>query len=342
MSPQESLENATRRLWRMRSMWALALVLVAAGAGIDALASVVHSVSWLQAPGAAVIGAGLAVLVSKSASQEAVREQYHKDANLRRKDEYYVPLHTDLKSIADRLADAKGGRQPFPQHVGLKEETYQGPVGLAPPSTLGGGTLWRWVAFRSDSRIDNFSQEARDLLDAAVALAEEYNAAIDAVLPPAQQALATNLTAAIEKTRRLRDFELWRRNPNYMTLSEGEREHWFTKFAGPESPEELGTEWATYWLVQLGVAGWLFGGRPDMAATGIYRNYSMSARPYPPLEWIRPVFDATYRDLESQDTYRDFTRAGNSLFEAVARVEQHLAAGLRSIRDRYEGGEPLV
>jgi hypothetical protein len=127
-----------------------------------------------------------------------------------------------------------------------------------------------------------------------------------------------------------------------MTLPEGEREHWFTKFAVTESSVELGTQWATYWLAYPDIGGWLLGGHPGEATMAIHRTYSMTARPYPSLEWIRPVFDATYRDLERQDVYADATRAGNALFEAVTRVEQFLAAGLRAIRDRYEGGEPLV
>lgn len=123
---------------RLRAPWTVAvvLVLVCSGSSVDAVASAVRAAHWLQAPGAALIGAGLAVLVSNFASQEAIREQYHKDANLRRRDEFYVPLHTDLKGIVDRLNDARSGRDGLVQVIGVTAEASED---FASVSTLRAG-----------------------------------------------------------------------------------------------------------------------------------------------------------------------------------------------------------
>jgi hypothetical protein len=334
---------------RFANLWMLATGLLIAGAGADTIAATAKTAAWLQSPGTAVIGAGLAVLVSSLTGQRAVSEQYHKEANLQRKRDYYAPLHTDVKSALDRFLEVRSGRAGYPRQVGLLLDPADGIPGLTARTPPDGGTLGRWAAFRSDSRIDNFNARGRELLDEVFDKARVYNVAAGAVQPSLEQILEVHMTQAIAETKRLRDYQLWKRNPVYMPLpANGPREHWFSLLETAESDEDLGHTWTLWWLSHGAtghhsvVAGWLLAGRPEIAGASLHHIQSQSTTVSQPLQWITRVLDASWNDLRLQQPHDDFTDAAEGLINALARTEQHLAHGLRLIRDRYEGGEPLV
>ncbi len=67
---------------------------------------------------AGVLGAtALTLAVTIITSREAVLQQNAKQANLTRKDTYYVPMFNDLKQVFDRLEDARQKRLPYPQSI---------------------------------------------------------------------------------------------------------------------------------------------------------------------------------------------------------------------------------
>jgi hypothetical protein len=255
-----------------------------------------------------------------------VAEQYHKEAHLQRKRDFYVPLHAEVRDVLVRLTGAREGRAAYPQEIGITAPMSDGLASLSPPTSIDGGSLWRWTAIRSDSRVDNFNERGRQLLDAAVESAEKYNAAVAAVRSTTETVLAATLSEAIARTRRSRDFELWQRNHGYMPPpSDGLREHWFSMLDGQESHEELAAQWALWWL----------------AGTVVSQPSSL-------LGWLCPDTGldaaslAAWTELETEQTYQGVKAAETTLFEAVGQAEKHLADGLKLIRDRYEGGEPLV
>jgi hypothetical protein len=338
------LGRATSFFERLRPLSGLAWSLFFGGVAIDALASYADRAHWLQSPGAAITGGGIAMLISQLTGQAALKEAYNKDSNLRRKDDLYLPLHTDVKAVLDRLIDARGGAKPFPQAVAV---TADGGQGLGISTGADGGSLARWVDFRADSRIDNFSPRACILLNRAVDAAEAYNAAMSFVHERTREVLCSVLTDEIARTRRLRDFELWEQDPAYMTVPpNGPKEHWFALFKGPRPPEEIGEEMALWWTAgmphQPDLTGWLVGGRAEIAADRLHAARSRAVDVALPLEWHGRVLEATSSRLEADETYLTARQSESELFEAIARSEEYLAAGLRVIRDRYEGGEPLV
>lgn len=67
------------------------LALVAIGAWLLAAS---ESNKVLVTLGAAMLGAGVTMFITDVTSRRAVQEQYAKDANLRRRDQVYGPLHS--------------------------------------------------------------------------------------------------------------------------------------------------------------------------------------------------------------------------------------------------------
>src|SRR6266568_4883299 len=60
-------------------------------------------------------GVALTLAVTIITSREAVRQQNAKEANIGRKNVYYIPVFNELKQIYDRLEDGKQKRLPYPQ-----------------------------------------------------------------------------------------------------------------------------------------------------------------------------------------------------------------------------------
>ena len=93
-----------------------------------------------------------------------------------------------------------------------------------------------------------------------------------------------------------------------------------------------------------GTLGWLLAGAPERAAGEMYdaHHNPASHNQYYPVEWLESVMHDVWTTLQSLDTYRSFCDANERFFDALCAAEQHLAEGLLIIRDRYEGGLPIV
>lgn len=230
----------------LRSWTAVSLLLVA-GASAEVIAFTDKSAALLNSPGGALIAAGLAIVVSRVTSRETSFEQYRKDAILKYKDDLYVPLHTELRTLLNRLEAARSKQAPFPQSITLAGAS-SGFDPLFPSVDPTATSLDSWVQFRADFRAERFSKYARGLLDATISAAEQYNTSLEAVRPAAVDHLGKTLNAAIERVRRSRDFELWKRNPAYIHPASdlaghlsNTGQHWFSVIDEWQVPEEQGT-----------------------------------------------------------------------------------------------------
>lgn len=81
---------------------------------------------------------------------------------------------------------------------------------------------------------------------------------------------------------------------------------------------------------------------PDQAADRVYGALTQVGAAAPPVKCLRKAFRATMDELKQTNEYLQAVACQEALFQAVVSAEAHLADSLRLIRDRYEGGTPLV
>ena len=233
---------------------------------------------WSVAPtvGGVLLGAALGLLSSTISSRLTAQEQYAKDANLKRKEDYYGPLHADLRALREHLQAARSGQKPYPLWIaGTHEVEPTGRHLSDEPHALA-----RWTEFRSDYRTDNFTPEAHELLDGAIDYAARYNRAMDTARAPTVVALSPALTEALHATLSSTEFAQWRQRmggePPGSFANPTDRAHWFNRISltndqpprvQPSLSQVLADGWVNGWGPNRPeTVGWLLTGQPDQAA----------------------------------------------------------------------------
>lgn len=312
----------------------------------------VFRLGWGQVVGGIAFGAGLTVLSSTISSRITVREQYAKEANLKRKDDYYGPLHADLKALRERLEIARSGESSYPLWItgtGQKEPTGRHMIDDAL-------TLAKWVEFRTDYRTDNFTLNACRVLDGVIEQATTYNAVIDAARAPTIGILEPVIAKAVELVARSTEFREWQqRRAEQIKASRNDPDDeakWFGSLVNglspdldPSVPQRLASAWVDGWsLYRPETLGWLLAGHANRAALCLDGSlYTPGSRPAaPPVNWRQSVFESALLSLNGDQSYEQTRHAAHGLFDAVLTAERLLNDGLLYIRDRYEGGRPIV
>jgi hypothetical protein len=328
--------------------------------------------SWLSVVGGTFFAAGTSVFLSVLAARQSAIEGYAKEANVEHKDKLYMPLYDELKTLTDELKEARVTRaQPYPQVIDDgRRSTYDSHVGIFVTYGYTPLTLSLWSTIRTTRQVEYFSMEARRLLDATLEHAELYNDAAQAVRPPARELLARGLQVAIEDVENQQEYRDWYRDvkERYERQFPGqtwsasqlgsqprpldERHQLFAAIAYGRSFDTVGhplhENWAGAWLDALPIQqpltlGWVLAGRPDEAARvvydGIIRNNPGASAP---VHWIEGLLSAMGRELETGEAYKEFARQAYGLMKSLDAALQRLDKGMTDIRDRYEGGAPLV
>jgi hypothetical protein len=325
--------------------------------------------SWLSVVGGTLFAAGTSVFLSVLAARQSAMEGYAKETNVGLKWDLYVPLYDELKKVADELTGAREEKRPYPQVI----DDGHRPTYGSPGNVIFGYTpltLARWPSIRTDRRVEHFSTQARQLLDATMDHADTYNDAAQAMRPLARRILARVLKAAIEDVEKQQEYQDWYRNKQeqYERLYPGqisfakelssqqrppdEQHQLFAAIANGRSYESPGhpihENWAGTWLDTLPIGqpmtlGWILAKQPGEAAQVAYEG---NARTNPgataPVPWIEERLSATGRELETGDAYKEFTKQAHELERSLGAALQRLDKGMTDIRDRYEGGAPLV
>jgi hypothetical protein len=328
--------------------------------------------SWLSVVGGTLFAAGTSVFLSVLAARQSAMEGYAKEANVEHKDKLYMPLYDELKTLADELKEARVTRaQPYPQVIDDgRRSTYDSHVGIFVTYGYTPLTLSLWSTIRTTRQVEYFSMEARRLLDATLEHAELYNDAAQEMRPPARELLARGLQAAIEDVENQQEYRDWYRDEKerYERQFSGqtwsasqlgsqprpldERHQLFAAIAYGRSFDIVGHQlhenWAGAWLDALPIQqpltlGWVLAGRPDEGARVVYdgiirNNQGASA----PVYWIEGLLSAMGRELETGEAYKEFVSQAYGLMRSLDAAVQRLDEGMTAIRDRYEGGAPLV
>jgi hypothetical protein len=146
-----------------------ALVLIVLGLILIVLGLMFSSMSALQGVGGIVFGTGLTVLLSQLTN----RQQAAKDADLRRKTDFYGPLQAELQKLRERLEDTQNRAKPYLQQIALPGQAPIQQFEAVPQLRL-------WSEFKADYRNRlEFSESSRKMFDQMLQLAQDYNTAVE-------------------------------------------------------------------------------------------------------------------------------------------------------------------
>lgn len=299
------------------------------------------SIGWVQIAGGALLAAGLALVSSVGTGKEAIHQQFAKEANIQRKAEIYGPLHAELKKLRERLEEANTGKGSYPKWInGAGNEPSHGMYVSSDPVP----TFQLWPELKSDYRIDNFTQSARNILEETQRLAAIYNTDIAATQQPSVEIFTPPIASAFEAIKKSPAFEEWQQK--YRSVG-GSKYGWFVRvdtvdaFVTPDTP--YGQSVTIAWLEEFWARGWLLAGSLDGAASCVYSNYKRQGDVIPPeIMWFQEIFQSVWTEIDSHATYQKARSTTKLLLKQVRDAEKLLESGLLYIRDRYEGGAPPV
>lgn len=318
------------------------------------------NVGWPQVAGASLFATGLSVLISTLTGRQAIHEQYAKEANLQRKREIYGPLHSELKALRIRLDGAHEGTSPYPETLQMAGKIVGLPMmqGHYPRLVL----QW-WPAFKQDFRIDNFSEETQKQFDDLYHLVNTCLQAVEATRAPTCAVLERHVTSAIEALVSSDAYQTWHshhideQEEFRLSSDRDDPVRWYGFIAfllsyPEETPLSIGRFYAREWLnlelhgpapATFATLGWLLAKHPDQAAEEIQRQSASDQHHRRwDLSWLQDIFNATWADLQNEPTYHAVWKTERKLFQSLQKTETKLADAMHIIRERYEGGEPLI
>jgi hypothetical protein len=89
--------------------------------------------------------------------------------------------------------------------------------------------------------------------------------------------------------------------------------------------------------------GWILANRPDKAAHIVYDSSILGNRgATAPIHWYEEQFAAVATEIRMSDEFQRFTSRSQELARSLSAALQRLDKGMLYIRDRYEGGAPVV
>lgn len=299
-----------------------------------------------QAAGTAILAAGLTIITTTLTNRESIRKQFAKDANTLYKDTIYGPLFIELKTIFDWLDEAKKKEGRYPYYI------YG--VGGEPESTrynrnTSYPTFFQWPQFKQDHRINRFTSKAHTLLDDVQKLLVDYNHKMGATMNPAVKALTPSIEKAVSTWMEGESFKDWdKRSSGGQTWQSNPLHNWNSNLKTQlvASGADMPTNMAKLWLGNYGGLGWIVAGAEDEVAIHIDNSYSMegggSLPVRPDISWFQGIIAEAWPQFDNLQEVEEARVAAEALQVKVQEAENLLAAGIRFIRDQYEGGEPPV
>jgi len=347
---------------RLNSLAVVATILLIAGGILLVVGARAHDDTW-KTVGGIVLGSGLTVVVGALTGREAVHQQYAKEANLRRKTDSYGPLHEEMKTLREALDAAQAGRTPYPRRIAVDPTAPLPSMDIMGTLDRDGPCLRAWSDFKGNYHADDFSPTAHAILDRAQEAAQRYNAAVDAAVNATVATLKPHIEAAIKGIvassayQHARE-ELVRRRaePPPAGVFYPPDRSWVAWLADDllrpgqsidSLADTLARSWATFWatpVAEMPTVGWLLAGHPDRATSSVeavFRNVISVSDPPPP-GWVAGIIAAVVADVATVAAFQDARAAFDRLHADVRQGERTLERGLQIIRDRYEGGAPLV
>lgn len=284
-------------------------------------------------------GVALTLAVTTITSREAVLQQNAKEANLARKNDYYIPVFNELKQTDDSLEGAKQKRLPYPQWIkGMDNERHGAVWGKYPMPTF-----TNWVTFKEDPYRSNFTEKACKLFDEVQKAGADYNKAVSAAKDSVIKVLNPKIDAAFREWANSDDFKHWKEETNGgMAWSSAQYHQWnsyiYRYFERPSvSPTEAEPlVWAH------NILGWVLADDIDKASDAMQKTYQydFQTQVTPDASWFKSVLESVWIELQELSCVKAVQKVAGELLVRTVQAKNYMQVRLNYIRDMYEGGEP--
>lgn len=293
----------------------------------------------LQGLGGVLGGATLSLFVTVLTSREAVFQQNAKEANIERKNTYYIPMFNELKQVFDRLEETKKKTLPYPQWIrGTANTSHTYIWGNYPVPTFA-----NWATFKEEPYRSNFTEKACKLFDAVQKSCEDYSNAAKEAKDPVITILSTKIDNAFREWANTDDFKRWKEETNGGgTWSSAQYHEWnsyiYRYFERPSAapPEAQSLVWS------FNVLGWVLADDMDEASDLMQRTYQYDFQTHvtPDTAWFKSILESVWTELQELPTVKEFHKVAEELLEQTVKAKEYMQERLDYIRDTYEGGSP--
>jgi hypothetical protein len=284
-------------------------------------------------------GTAITLAVTIITSREAVLQQNAKQANLARKDMYYVPMFNDLKQVFDRLEEARQKRLPYPQSItGMGNE---------PRSFIWGNyplpTFTNWATFQEEPLRSNFTEKACKLFDKVQESVVDYNKAVSQAKDPVIEILNPKLDKAFREWANSDDFKQWSEETKGGTIWSTAQYHRWNAYIHGYVERPISAESEAQALVWAhNVLGWVLVDDIDKASDLMQKTYQIAFQTQvaPDTSWFKTILESVWTELQELSCVNEVRKVAGELLVRTVQAKDYMQVRLNYIRDMYEGGEP--
>jgi len=277
--------------------------------------------------------------------------QNEKEGNIRRKNELYEPLYSEIKYAYHWLVFINNGEMYYPNHFYF----LTGDLGNRPNKRNEDYlTILTWEEFGRGHSQSEFSPMMRVSMDVLTEDMRQYNLSIE----EAKSAVVRVMIPIVE-----RYVKIYMASLSYVVWSEKLLK------SGMQATDEKFDKWNRRLYDRLQVDGstildiaepmskdlggsgirtraffWLLTGDKGEMIKAINKDYeyieSVQA-PIPDL-WFENIIRDAWPQINKLDEVEKVRKFGKNIYQEIGNIERKLEAAMNSIRDKYEGGTPLV
>ncbi len=323
---------------KLLSSWISLLILSLIALAFFITGELLHN-NLLQGLAGVLGGAALSLAITNITSREAVLQQNAKEANLARKNTYYIPVFNELKQLFDRLEEAKQKKLPYPQWI-------RG-MGYEPPGAAWGNypmpIFTNWVTFQEEPYRSNFTEKACKLFDEVQKSCADYNQAVSDTKDPVITILNPKVDAAFREWAKTDDFKRWKEATNGgATWSAAQYHEWnayisrYLQRPTASDPEVKSHVWA------FNLLGWVLVDDIEKACDLMQKTYQNDFQTHVPPDaaWFNSILESVWTEFQALPQVKKVHEVAADLLAKTVQAKDYVQSRLTYIRDMYEGGEP--
>lgn len=303
----------------------------------------VFHIAILQGIGGVVGGAVLSLFITIVTSRETVQQQYAKEANIERKNIYYIPMFNELKQLQDRFEDSQQKTLPYPQWIKVSDNAnasvHSVVFGKYPMAAF-----FNWKLFKEQPYRSNFSQKACDLFDNTQKACANYNDSISAVKDDVIKIIAPHIDKAYQEWAGTDDFKHWQdETQNGIKWSSNQYHQWnahIHQYLQIPDSSVFDEVRGVIWMYNL--LGWILSNDLNKTSEAMYEIYKNDYHitTIPSSNWFKSILAPIWTELQNLSSVKEVSVYVEELLTKTKQAKGYMQERLDYIQDIYEGGKP--
>ena len=308
---------------------------------ITFIIGLVSRIAILQGIGGVVGGVVLSLFITIVTSRESVQQQYAKEANIARKDQYYIPMFNELKQLQGRIEDSKQKSLPYPQSIKVSDDpnAIHGYVWGKYPMP----TFLNWTTFREQPYRSNFSPKACNLFDKVQDACTNYNN----VVYTTKDAVINIITAQIDKVLQewagTDNFKHWQEETQNGSIWSSNQYYDWNLYIYRYLQRSTSSESEAHTLVWMhNLLGWILANDIDKTSDAMQKIYKNDFHIFtlPSNEWFKGILAKVWTELQDLSSVKELSFSVKELLTQTSQAQSYMQERLDYIQDTYEGGKP--